>query len=298
MRALIASLRMAAVLAHVLVGLAIALLIFPWQPQRRRNPTIRAWSRVLLAICGARLRVAGNALDPQLARRGVADGTPGRLLLSNHISWIDVFAILAALPSRFVAKAEIGRWPLLGWLVTRVGTLYIERGRRHAVASMNHRVREHLKAGETIAVFPEGTTTDGTELLPFHSNLIAPAFEVGCAVWPVALRYTEQARPTRAAAFVGEMGLVTSLWNILVASELAIEVAFLEPIGTTADRNRHHLAHAAQEAIAAYLGVAAPAAHARLGSAPRSGASTPATPVPGTADTAPGSTSDRASASP
>jgi 1-acyl-sn-glycerol-3-phosphate acyltransferase len=284
-------------LLHVLIGLAIALLLFPWQSQQRRNPTIRIWSRVLLSICGARLRVSGVALDAQLARSGVADWTPGRLLLSNHISWIDVFAILATLPSRFVAKAEIGRWPLLGWLVTLVGTLYIERGRRHAVAAMNHQVHARLKAGETIAVFPEGTTTDGSELLPFHSNLIAPALEVGCDVWPVALRYTERGQPSRAAAFVGQMGLVTSLWNILVARRLAIEVTFLESIGTTADRNRHHIAHAAQEAIAASLGVPAPAAHARLGASPRSGTSTPVTPGADTADTAPGSASDQASAS-
>jgi len=297
MSALIAPLRIVVLLAHVLVGLAIALLIFPWQSQRRRNPTIRIWSRALLAICGARLRVTGFAIEPKLARSGVADWTQGRLLLSNHISWIDVFAILATLPSRFVAKAEIGRWPLLGWLVTLVGTLYIERGRRHAVAAMNHQVREHLKAGETIAVFPEGTTTDGAELLPFHSNLIAPALEVGCDVWPVALRYAESGQPSRAAAFVGQMGLVTSLWNVLVAKNLAIEVALLDPIEITTDRNRHHIAHAAQEAIAAYLGVAAPPPHARLASPPRDGTSTPTAPVSGTADTAPGSASDQASAS-
>lgn len=258
MRVLIAPLRVVVLLAHLLVGLAIGLLIFPWQSQRRRNPTIKAWARVLLTICGAHLHVTGNAIDPQLARSGVADWTPGRLLLSNHISWIDVFAILSALPGRFVAKAEIGRWPLLGWLVTLVGTLYIERGRRHAVAMMNHRVREYLKAGETITVFPEGTTTDGTQMLPFHSNLIAPAFEASCDVWPVALRYTERGQPSRASAFIGDMGLVTSLWNILIARDLAIEVAFLAPIGTTADRSRHHVAHAAQEAIAAHLGLASP----------------------------------------
>lgn len=286
MRALIAPLRIALLLAHILLGLAIALAIFPWLAQRRRNPTIRVWSRVLLAICGARLRVAGMALDPPPAR-GAADWAPGRLLVANHVSWIDVFAILAAAPSRFVAKSEIGRWPLLGWLVTLVGTLYIERGRRHAVAAINHRVRDLLKAGEAIAVFPEGTTTDGAELLPFHSNLIAPAFEAACDVWPVALRYTERGQPSRAPAFIGEMGLPTSLWNILVARDLAVEVAFLAPIGTTADRNRHHIAHAAQLAIAAHLGV--PAAPPR-----RAGRVSPA---PDTADSRPESASDPASAS-
>ncbi len=286
MRALIAPLRILALIAHILIGLAIALAIFPWQSQRRRNPTIRVWSRMLLAICGTRLRVTGVTLDPKLARSGTIDWAPGRLLLSNHISWIDVFAILATLPSRFVAKSEIRRWPLLGWLVTLVGTLYIERGRRHAVAAINHRVRDLLKVGEAIAVFPEGTTTDGAELLPFHSNLIAPALEVGCDVWPVALRYTERGAPSSAPAFIGDMGLVTSLWNILLARDLAVEVALLAPVATTADRNRHHLAHAAQHAIASHLGVAMPPQ--RRGISPS---------APDTADSRPESARDPASAS-
>jgi 1-acyl-sn-glycerol-3-phosphate acyltransferase len=227
------------------------------------------------------------APDPSLGR-GAADWSPGRLLVANHSSWLDVFAILAALPGRFIAKAEIGRWPLLGWLVTRVGTLYIERGRRHAVAAINHRVRDLLKAGETIAVFPEGTTTDGTELLPFHSNLIAPAFDAACDVCPVALRYTERGRPTRAPAFAGDTGLARSLWNIVVARDLAVEVAFLAPIGTTADRNRHHIAHAAQLAIAAHLGLsAAPPRRARPVNRP----------APDTADSRPETRTDPASAS-
>ncbi len=278
MRALIAPLRILLLLVHVLIGLVIALAIFPWLPQRRRNRTIRAWSRVLLAICGMRLAVTGAV---------PADGkwAPGRLLLANHISWIDVFAILATLPCRFVAKSEIRRWPLLGWLVTGVGTLYIERGRRHAVATTNHRVRVLLKAGEAIAVFPEGTTTDGATLLPFHSNLVAPALDIGCDVWPVALRYTERGASSRAAAFVGDVGLFASLWNILTARGLAVEVALLSPVGTAADRNRHHVAHAAQQAIAAYLGLAAPRT-------PRA-----ATRAPDTADSRPEAATGPASAS-
>jgi len=258
MRTLLAPLRVALLLAHVLAGLATAAVVFPWLAQPQRNRIIRAWSRLLLAICGARLRLAGLPLPSTVAHTGVEAGSRGRMLLANHISWIDVFAIHAAVPSRFVAKAEIRRWPLLGALVTLVGTLYIERGRRHAVASMNHRVRDRLRQGESVAVFPEGTTTDGRSLLPFHSNLIAPALEVGAECWPVALRYTEDGAPSSAAAFIGKMGLVTSLWNILVARRLQVEVAFLEPVPTAGDRNRHHIAEAAAERIAAWLAVPEP----------------------------------------
>ena len=258
MRQLLAPLRIALLLLHVLAGIAIAASTFPWLRQTRRNRIIRAWSRLLLLLCGARLRVAGVPLAPALAHTGVEPGSRGRMLLANHVSWIDIFALNASLPSRFVAKAEIRRWPLLGALVTLVGTLYIERGRRHAVASMNHRVRDRLREGETVAVFAEGTTTDGRTLLPFHSNLVAPAIEVGSPCWPVALRYTEEGRLSTAPAFVGEMGLVTSLWNIVVARGLQVEVAFLEAVPTTEDQNRHHIAEAAADRIAACLKVPAP----------------------------------------
>jgi 1-acyl-sn-glycerol-3-phosphate acyltransferase len=183
----------------------------------------------LVAGADVRLRravkVVGD-LPEELAATGMRAGERGRLLLINHISWIDIFGVAAALPARFVAKSEIGRWPLMGALVTMSGTLYIERGRRHAVSALNKRVRELLEAGESVVVFPEGTTTDGAALLPFHSNLVAPAVESGCEVWPVALRYTQRGAPSTAAAFIGDMTLVTSMWNIVSAGGLQIEVAF------------------------------------------------------------------------
>jgi 1-acyl-sn-glycerol-3-phosphate acyltransferase len=263
MRHALAPLRVLLLLLHVLEGLFVAGLFYRFMSQATRNRILRWWSQVLLAICGVRLRVAGRAPDGEFARTGIAN-SPGVLQLVNHVSWIDVYALNAALPSRFVAKSEIASWPLLGPLVSLVGTLYIERGRRHAVAAINHKVRDRLHAGEAIAIFPEGTTTDGTSLLPFHSNLVAPAVEVGCDVWPVALRYDERGAPSTAAAFVGDMGLHTCLWNILVARDLAVEVAFLEPVTTHPDRNRHHIAHAAHVRIAEYLGVEPAPARASL----------------------------------
>lgn len=256
MRYLLASLRLAGLLVLLLAGLAIAGLGYPWLSQPRRNRITRSWSALLLAVCGARLRVRGDLPAP-LARTGMVPGQPGRLLLINHISWIDIFAINAVLPARFVAKAEIGRWPLLGTLVTLSGTLYIERGRRHAVHAVNHKVAEHLRMGESVALFPEGITTDGSELLPFHSNLIAPVMEAGGQVWPVALRYTEDGQPSRAAAFVGDDTLAHSIWNILTARRLAIEVALLDPVAADGETHptRHHVAQAARQRIAQHLGV-------------------------------------------
>lgn len=255
MRWLLAPFRAIVFSAHVLLGVAIVLVVFPFAGQIARNRIKRRWSRVLMALSGARVVCSGVTIPQQLQRDGIDSARPGRLALANHISWLDIFAINAILPSRFIAKAEIGKWPLLGLLVSRSGTLYIERGRRHAVAAMNKTVREHLKLGETIVVFAEGTTTDGSMLLPFHSNVIAPALDVDAEVWPIAIRYTERGRRSSAAPFIGEMGLLTSFAQILVADQLVVEVALLQPISTSDTANRHAIARAARTAIAQHLGI-------------------------------------------
>jgi 1-acyl-sn-glycerol-3-phosphate acyltransferase len=254
MRYALAPLRAVLLVLHILLGLAIVFAVFPLCSQARRNRINHWWSGIVVRACGARLRVSGQPLTEGLRCTGIAPGSNGRLLLSNHVSWIDIFAINAAMPCRFVAKAEIGRWPIIGSLVTRSGTLYIERGRRRAVAATNDTVQAHLRAGESIVVFPEGTTTRGDRLLPFHSNLIAPALEVDCPAWPVGLRYTERGAFSDAAAFIGEMGLVTSLAKVLVADRLEIEVAFLAPLDAAAHENRHTIARAAHAALSAHFG--------------------------------------------
>lgn len=249
----LAPLRAALLVLHLVLGLLLVCGVFPLSTLQTRNRINRNWSVWLVRLCGARLRVSGVTLDAQLASTGVLPGSRGQLLLANHVSWIDIFAIAAALPARFVAKSEIGRWPLLGALVTRAGTLYIERGRRHAVAGTNDKVLAHLRAGESIAVFPEGTTSRGDTLLPFHSNLLAPALQGGAAVWPVVLRYTQRGEFSDAAAFVGELTLAGSLAKVLTTRSLEIEVAFLTPLDAAAYDNRHALARDAREAMLAHM---------------------------------------------
>jgi 1-acyl-sn-glycerol-3-phosphate acyltransferase len=253
----LAPLRAVLVVLHIVLGIGIAFIAFPLcRTQAMRNRINHWWSRWVLRLCGLRLRVAGQPLTKALSETGITPGSTGRLLLSNHISWIDIFAINAAMPCRFVAKAEIKRWPVIGGMVGHSGTLFIERGRRHAVGIVNDVVKRHLREGESIGVFPEGTTTPGDRLLPFHSNLLAPALEVDCPVWPVGLRYRSGGQFSDAAAFVGDMGLITSLARVLAARDLEVEVAFLPALDAAAHESRHTLARAAHAALAAHFGLA------------------------------------------
>jgi 1-acyl-sn-glycerol-3-phosphate acyltransferase len=251
---LLAPLRLVLLLAHVLGGLLVAALVFPLLLQPARNRINRLWSRNLLRIAGLRLLVKGEPIEVAVASTGIAAWSRGRLLLANHISWIDVFSINAVVPTRFIAKAEIGRWPLVGLLVSLAGTLYVERGRRHAVHAINQKVAERLKLGETVGVFPEGTTTDGSLLLPFHANLVQPALDVDGDIRPVALRYTQRGQPTQAAAYVGDDSLIGSLWRIVTAPGLQVEVIWLPRLAAGA-ATRHVAGQQARAAIAQALGL-------------------------------------------
>lgn len=253
MRFVLAPLRAVLVTLHMLGGLLTVFAVFPLVRLETRNRIISVWSRWLVAFCGVRLVLEGESIPPRLRATGVDDAGNGRLVVSNHVSWLDSFAMLAVLPCRFVAKSEIAHWPLLGPLVGRSGMLFIERGRRHAVASVNHKVREHLLQGETIAIYPEGTTSDGSALLRFHSNLLAPAIETGVPVWPFALRYMEGGSPSSAVAFVGDMSFATSLIRILSARGVTVHITRLAPIEVTLHENRHAVARAAYAGIAAAL---------------------------------------------
>ena len=138
----------------VLHGMAVALLLFPRLATAQRHARIRWWSSKMLAVLGVALRVQGTP----------ASG--GSLLVANHISWLDILAVHAVLPqARFVSKADVKAWPLLSHLVTAGGTLYLERERKRDALRVVHAMAQALQAGDTVAVFPEGTTSDGHALL-------------------------------------------------------------------------------------------------------------------------------------
>jgi 1-acyl-sn-glycerol-3-phosphate acyltransferase len=146
--------RLARLVLHLIRGLWTTWLHFPRMAAPRREQAVRQWSRELLRILSITVR----------AER-VPAALPARcMLVTNHISWLDIFVIDSLHPANFVAKSEIRSWPLVGWLCTRVGTLYIERGKRASVRRAKERITQALSAGVLIAVCPEGMTTHGRRL--------------------------------------------------------------------------------------------------------------------------------------
>jgi 1-acyl-sn-glycerol-3-phosphate acyltransferase len=224
---------------HLLSGLLQCGLLFPWLDQAARNRRIGRWSCRLLTIFRIRLQVEG----------AVGAGA----IVSNHISWIDVFVLDAIVPSRFLAKAEVRRWPAIGFLSARAGTLYVERGSRFGLRASNAALAECLTAGESIAFFPEGTSSPQGALLPFHANLFAGVIAAGAPVRPVALRYLAAAgQPSSVADYIDDMSLGQSMVRLLRDGPLIARVEFLPPLASRA-AERRRLAAAAHASIAAAL---------------------------------------------
>ncbi len=232
---------------HLLRGLLIAAFVFPSIDHARRRAHVRRWSRQLLGILAIRLRVVHATAD---ARVG-----PRTMVVANHVSWIDIFAIDAVMPARFVAKSEVASWPVLGWLATRAGTLYVHRARRHDTARINRDVRAALDRGELVAVFPEGTTTDGSRVLKFHSSLLQPAVSAHAAIVPVAVSYS-RADGTRCTelAYDGHRSLWDTLRRMVQLARIRCTLTVLPPLPARA--HRRELADEAHRAIAGSLGVA------------------------------------------
>jgi 1-acyl-sn-glycerol-3-phosphate acyltransferase len=167
---------------------------------------------------------------------------PGaKLIVANHVSWMDIMSVHAVCPeARFVSKADVQGWPVVRHLVASARTLYIQRETRRDALRVMHQMAEALQAGDTVAVFPEGTTGLGPELLPFHANLLQAAIATATPIQPLVLRYADRHGPYSAAArFVGDISLKRSLWLLACGDGLQVQVQVLPPQGTAhADRRR------------------------------------------------------------
>lgn len=220
MRSLRAAWRLWRALIHALSGAAIILFTFPRMNEPQREARVQAWSLQLLALLGVRLELRG-----QPPRCGPM------LLVANHISWLDIPVMHAARYCRFVSKADVRRWPLIGTLATGGGTIYIERESRRDALRVVHHMADSLKRGEVVAVFPEGTTSDGLALLPFHANLIQAAVSAGAPVQPVGLSFVDAGTGslTRSPCYVGDDTFVASVWRTLTGPPITARVHFGAP---------------------------------------------------------------------
>jgi 1-acyl-sn-glycerol-3-phosphate acyltransferase len=239
------TLRAPLLLLHVVVLLPIALLVIGLPTaglklpggERMDHRAIRAWSAGLLRVFGFRLRRVGQPL------RGSA------LFVANHVSWIDITLMHSQHAMGFVAKDEISRWPLIGWLASRAGTIYHRRGSDHSLRDVMERMVARMRAGHAVGVFPEGGTGDGRALRVFHARILQTAVDADAPVQPVALRYGERGDAQAIVAFAKGEPFVHNFLRLLGDRARVAEVHFLEPIAPVAG-GRRGMSDAARSRIA------------------------------------------------
>jgi lyso-ornithine lipid O-acyltransferase len=223
-------------------GLAIAALIFPAlavlckpaNAKLNRDALKLAWLHWFAAIVGLSISV-----------EGVAPHKPC-LFVSNHVSWLDIIVLGGVAPAHFVAKSDILSWPIIGYLAKQGGTVFVRRGEKQQAKAIGEEMLWLLKQNSTVIAFPEGTTTKGDVVLPFHASLFQPALLVKANVQPIALEYLGESKGQ--APFVDDDTFVPHLLRILSLDKVEVRVVF-HPMINTAGKTRQSVSGEARALI-------------------------------------------------
>ncbi len=230
------------------------LLIKFWPAMARRLPY--HYHRLCCRILGFDIRISGKLPDAGQC-----------LIVSNHVSWIDIVALSTIAPLSFVAKREVASWPFFGWLAKLQRTVFVDRERRHSTKHSRSEMEERLSAGDRIVLFPEGTSHDGASVLPFKSSFFAAASSADVAVVPVTLAYarhwnlpmTRRNRPR--FAWYADMELIPHLWEAICAGPLTVQIVIHDALDAQTREDRKLAAVISQRVIRRSL---AAALHGRL----------------------------------
>ena len=227
---------------HILQGLLTTLLIYPLRPLAAHQRLRQRWSRQLLNLLGVELKTEGESV------------APGAMLVANHVSWLDIFVVNALQPVAFVSKAEVRQWPAIGLLSARNETVFLMRGSRGHARIINAEVGAILAAGRNVALFPEGTTTDGTHVLHFHAALLQPAVACGHPVQAVAISYLDgDGRHSLAPAYAGDTRLIDCVRAIIASPKTIASLAIAPPLPSGNGLHRKEIARRAREHILAHV---------------------------------------------
>ena len=225
------------------------LFVWFWPAMARAFPMY--YHRVVCRILGIRVEVRGHPPEK------------GPLLIAaNHVSWLDIMVLSAVAPLSFVAKKEVASWPFFGSLARLQRTVFVDRDRRHATGNSRDEMRERLKAGDMLVLFPEGTSTDGRRILPFKSSFFGAVEIEGVLVQPVTLAYAGHRnmpmsrRLLPCYAWYGDMDLAPHLLGALASGPIEVTVVCHPPLSLSGELNRKALARHAEEQVRRGLSLA------------------------------------------
>ena len=215
------------ILIHLFIG-TVCIIIFPVINRKSKKFIIRWWSLLLLKIFKINL-VVNNDLKKILCKKNY-------LIVSNHISWIDIFVINSAYPVAFVAKQSISKWPILSWLVKAAETIFIDRKRMTKIKKTSKEVENFLQHKGSICIFPEGTSTDGSQLLNFKSTLLQTTIKKNISVLPIAIQYLHKQKFCSAPAYYADLSLLDSIRNLIKFDNIEAKLTILPEIKSISDR--------------------------------------------------------------
>lgn len=224
---------------HLLLAI-LKCAIFPLLPTKVRKKMVQSWCIRLLRILKVKVIIHG---DPS-----ILFGTKPYLLVANHISWLDIHIINSIRPVIFVAKADVSKWPIFGYLASMLGTIFLKREKLSDIKRVIQLMKEKFINQEIVAIFPEGTSTDGKSVLPFKSNLFESAHQAQVDVLPITIQYKENNEYSNRAAFIGDMELIDSIKNILKSNHLVVHVHLSD--GLPSHLSRQELATQAHQLVA------------------------------------------------
>lgn len=208
----------------------------------------RAWFRAVAAAIDLDVTVDGPGTES--GDLSVDATGRGRLLAANHVSWLDIVALGAVMELNFVARADLGRWPVAGWLARAADTLFVRRGDAFSARCVQRRMAARLGRGESLCFFPEATTRASDSPGRFHRRLFRPAVMAGAAVVPVHVGYDGERVPG-SAAFVDDDGLFTHLLRVLMEPGLRARLRFGSPVPAGGETDERRLAETVRQRVMA-----------------------------------------------
>jgi 1-acyl-sn-glycerol-3-phosphate acyltransferase len=235
-----------------LLFLIIALVSYPFLISRRARSRFctlgtQLWARTVLRLIG--IKVTTHGLNPEYRNSHY-------LLVSNHLSYLDIAIIASVFPAMFVAKSEVGGWPILGLLAKLGGTIFVAREDTHDSVRCAYRVARSLRSGSSVQVFPESTTSDGTQVLPFKALFFASAIRAGAQILPLTINFRIvngeplNSQTREALCWYGEMDFLPHFWNLLKIDSAEISLMFHQPIKTSRKYGAEAIARRTQYEVA------------------------------------------------
>ena len=234
---------------HLLLALVICVTMIIL-PKNINHLLIQYWAKRLLRILKIKITLTGEVLKFL--------GKDSYLVVSNHISWLDIPVIFSLKPITFVSASDVKTWPIIGMLAKISGAIFIDRNHKSNLPEVIQAMNFHFKnKKQSVCIFPEGTSTDGESVRPFKPNLFESAVVANVPVYSLAIRYLSKSTGKRSnvPAFIGDMGLLESMAQILKNRNLIVELTFFPPPGSAPEMpsDRKWLALHSHEQISRYL---------------------------------------------